>query len=151
DFRTVALSVLAAFYLGLVGYLLVPARSPRLCYAYDVPLRGVFGLYEASSWAWDSLQAVTYDAFPSLHTAISSIALVWAWRLLPRTWFWTYLPFVILLQISTLYLRQHYFVDLVGGWALAALVVWLAPRLQRVFARMRGAHLHAGSPGPERG
>jgi membrane-associated phospholipid phosphatase len=136
EFRTVALSVLAAFYLGLVGYLLVPARSPRLCYAYDVELHGVFGLYEASSWAWDSLQAVTYDAFPSLHTAISTISLFWAWRLAPRALFLVYVPCVILLQISTLYLRQHYFVDLVGGWALAALVVWLAPRLQDAWARI---------------
>jgi membrane-associated phospholipid phosphatase len=129
EFRIVALSVLAAFYLGLVGYLLVPARSPRLCYTYDVELHGVFGLYEASSWAWDSLQAVTYDAFPSLHTAISTISLIWAWRLAPRALFLVYVPCVILLQISTLYLRQHYFVDLVGGWGLALLAVWLAPRL----------------------
>ena len=28
---------------------------------------------------------------------------------------------VALLQLSTLYLRQHYFVDLIGGWALAAI------------------------------
>lgn len=143
EFRVVALAVLCAFYLGLVGYLLVPARSPRLVYEYPIALHGAFGLYEASSRAWDQLQAVTYDAFPSLHTAVSTLSLIYAWRVgdalssrRPRLLFWIYLPNVLLLQLSTLYLRQHYFVDVVAGWSLAVLVVWLAPRLVLVWARL---------------
>ena len=124
EFRIVGFSVLAAFWLGLLVYMLVPARSPRLVYDYEVELRGVFGLYEASTVVWDQLQTVQYDAFPSLHTAISTIALVWAWRFGGKLLGWIYLPHVILLQLATLYLRQHYFVDLIGGWALAALVIW---------------------------
>jgi membrane-associated phospholipid phosphatase len=135
-FRVVGVSVLLAFYLGLLLYLVVPARSPRLVWQYPHELHGALGFYELTADAWDRLQAVTFDAFPSLHTAISTISLVWArrygaavWPSRPRTTFWIYLPCVILLQISTLYLRQHYFVDLVGGWTLAALVCWLAPRV----------------------
>lgn len=138
DFREVALAVLVAFYVGFVLYLLVPARSPRIVYAYERPLVGAIGLYELSTLAWDRLQQVTYDAFPSLHTAISSVALAFAWRhgdalsrRRPRLLFWIFLPNVIALQISTLYLRQHYFVDLIGGWALAAFTVWLASRAVR--------------------
>ncbi len=133
-FREVALALLGAFYLGFVLYLLVPARSPRIVYAYAHPLVGATGLYELSALGWDKLQQITYDAFPSLHTAVSTIALVFALRhgsALSQRWpkllFWIFLPCVIALQISTLYLRQHYFVDLIGGWLLAALVVWLAP------------------------
>jgi membrane-associated phospholipid phosphatase len=114
------------FGLGLVGYVLVPARSPRLVYAYATELSGL-GLYESSQWMWDHLQAATFDAFPSLHTAVSTVSLIWASRMgdaLSRRWprllFGIYLPFVVLLQLSTLYLRQHYFVDLIGGWVLAA-------------------------------
>jgi membrane-associated phospholipid phosphatase len=134
EFRAVGVSVLVAFFAGLALYLLVPARSPRLVYGYDVELRGVFGLYEASTRVWDKLQTVQYDAFPSLHTAISTIALYWARRSGGKALFWIYLPHVILLQIATLYLRQHYFVDLVGGWTLAAGVLWLNPRIVGVVA-----------------
>jgi membrane-associated phospholipid phosphatase len=136
DFREVALAVLGAFYLGFVIYLLVPAKSPRLVYDYAVPLVGNIGIYDLSTQAWDKLQQITYDAFPSLHTAISAIALLYSIRFgsalsrrFPKLLFWIYLPHVILLQISTLYLRQHYFVDLIGGWALALVVYWMAPRL----------------------
>ena len=135
DFREMALAVLSAFYMGFIIYLLIPARSPRVVYHYDVQLTGVIGLYDLSTKAWDKLQQITFDAFPSLHTAISAIALLYARRFgtalstrFPRLLFWIYLPHVVLLQISTLYLRQHYFVDLIGGWALALLVVWMAPR-----------------------
>lgn len=130
EMRAVAGSLTWAFALGLVGYALVPARSPRLVYEYATQLHGL-GLYEVSQWAWDHLQRNSYDAFPSLHTAISTVSLVWAWRAgsalsarHPKLLFSVFLPCVALLQLSTLYLRQHYFVDLLGGWALAALCCW---------------------------
>jgi membrane-associated phospholipid phosphatase len=141
-FRELALAILVAFYCGLVIYLLVPARSPRLVYDYATELHGAIGLYESWTVAWDGLQQMSYDAFPSLHTTISTIALVAAWRhgsaLSPRwPWLWglLVLPAVVLLQLSTLYLRQHYFVDLAAGWLLAALALWLAPRIIAGWAR----------------
>jgi membrane-associated phospholipid phosphatase len=124
EMRALTRCLVLAFALGFVGYVLVPARSPRLAYDYATQLHG-HGLYEASEWAWDHLQVMTYDAFPSLHTAVSTISLVWARRVAPRWLFWAYVPAVILLQLATLYLRQHYFVDVAAGWALAALVVRL--------------------------
>jgi membrane-associated phospholipid phosphatase len=153
-FREVALALLGAFYLGFALYLLVPARSPRIAYGYASDLVGATGLYELSAMAWDQLQQVTYDAFPSLHTTISTIALWFAARhgdALSRRWprllFWLFLPCVVALQISTLYLRQHYFVDLIGGWLLAALVVWGARRLVVLWSKMGRARYTDDRPG----
>jgi membrane-associated phospholipid phosphatase len=86
--------------------------------------------------AWRSLQAVTYDAFPSMHTAISTLALVQAMRLRVRIWP-VMLPIVVLLQLATLYLRQHYFVDLVAGWGVAGVAIVGAGCLSRAWSRMR--------------
>ncbi len=137
-FRELALAILVAFYCGFVIYLLVPARSPRLVYHYATELQGAIGLYESWTVGWDRLQQMSYDAFPSLHTTISTIALVAAWRQgsalsprWPRLWGLVVLPAVVLLQLATLYLRQHYFVDLVAGWLLAAFALWVAPRVIR--------------------
>jgi membrane-associated phospholipid phosphatase len=124
EMRSLAHALMLAFVLGFIGYVLVPARSPRLAYPYATALHG-HGLYEVSEWMWDHLQVMTYDAFPSLHTGVSTISLVWARRAAPRWLFWVYVPAVVLLQIATLYLRQHYFVDVAAGWALAAVVVML--------------------------
>lgn len=131
DLRRVALSLQLAFYLGFTIFLLVPARSPDVLYAFPTELHG-HGFFEASMRAWRSLQAVTYDAFPSMHTAISTLALVHAFRLRLRIWP-LMLPIVLLLQLATLYLRQHYFVDVIAGWLVAAVAIAFASLLTRVW------------------
>lgn len=39
------------------------------------------------------------------------------------------------LWASTTYLRHHYAVDLIAGWLLAPLAIWLGPRLDEWRAR----------------
>jgi membrane-associated phospholipid phosphatase len=134
ELRRAALALLIAFYLGFLVFLIVPAKSPDVVYTFDTELHG-YGFYEVSMQTWQRLQQITFDAFPSMHTAISTIALVQS-RRVSRRLFLVYLPIVVLLQIATMYLRQHYFVDLLAAWALAALSLWLAARVDalRLFA-----------------
>ncbi len=140
ELRHVALGLQISFYVGFVIFLLVPARSPDMVYAFTEPLVG-HGFYEASMAAWRELQAVTYDAFPSMHTAISTLALAYAVRFgrvlaptWPRTPALVMAPIVALLQLATLYLRQHYFVDLVAGWTVAAIAIGAAIVLERAWS-----------------
>ncbi|MBZ0234511.1 MAG: phosphatase PAP2 family protein, partial [Deltaproteobacteria bacterium] len=147
ELRRAALALLLAFYLGFVVFLLVPAKSPDIVYTFETPLHG-HGFYEASMTTWRRLQQITFDAFPSMHTAISTIALVHAYRLgprlaprHPRAFVAAYLPIVALLQLATLYLRQHYFVDLLAAWALAAVSLWLARRAEVVWSRLAATDL----------
>lgn len=147
ELRRAALALLVAFYLGFVIFLLVPAKSPDIVYTFDTQLCG-YGFYEASTKTWQQLQQITFDAFPSMHTAISTIALVHARRLgpllaphHPRGFFHIYLPIVVLLQIATVYLRQHYFVDLLAAWVLAAVSLWLANRADRLWSVFAAADL----------
>ncbi len=151
-FRELSLAILVAFYCGFFLYFLVPARSPRLVYEFATDLKGAVGLYESWTVAWDRLQQTSYDAFPSLHTTISTISLVAAWRhgsaLSPRRpWLWgaVFFPAVALLQVATLYLRQHYFADWVAGWLLAAFALWLAPQIIRWWERAAAATAAAGA------
>jgi membrane-associated phospholipid phosphatase len=136
ELRGMALSLQIAFYLGFTIFLLVPARSPDVLYVFPTELHG-HGFYEASARAWRSLQAVNFDAFPSMHTAISTLALLHAYRLgpilaprAPRLPFFAMLPVVVLLQVATLYLRQHYFIDVVAGWIVATLAITSAGGLR---------------------
>jgi membrane-associated phospholipid phosphatase len=60
-------------------------------------------------------------AFPSLHIAHVTVAVVVAWRHFRWT-LWVFLPVAIVMGISTMYFGWHYFMDLVG----AMVVAWLA-------------------------
>lgn len=151
ELRGVALSLQLAFYLGFTLFLLVPARSPDVVFTFSTPLVG-HGFLEHSMAAWRSLQAVTFDAFPSMHTAISTLALVHAIRLgraLAPRYAWlpaaVLAPIVIALQFATLYLRQHYFVDVVAGWAVAAIALVGARALERAWARRYSGSVNGGA------
>ncbi len=136
EFRSVTFGIVTCFYLGYVLYILFPAAPPRLVLAsqFKTHLFGyTMGLTSLSDGAFGLLPVDSRGAFPSLHAAVSLMALIYAWRHL-RGWFWVLLPATLGLWASTLYLRHHYVVDLLAGFLLAPLALWLAPRLDRFWA-----------------
>lgn len=141
-FREAGVAMSLAFYLGLVGYMLVPAVGPRFAFPerFAVPLAG-WVITQPASEMWRSLQQVDRDCFPSLHTAMSTIALVYLWRFRwmrgGRALFWGAAPFVAGLILSTIYLRYHHLVDVIAGFALAAGCVAASPRLTGAFHALR--------------
>ena len=144
-FREVGLALGLCLYLGLVGYVLVPAIGPRyaMAGAFVHPLVGPW-LTRSSARAWNLVQVIDRDCFPSLHTALTLLALVYFVRLrrvLPhgRLLVGLVAPPITLLWASTLYLRYHYGVDVIAGAVLALAVSAAAPRL---LARYRELLLH---------
>lgn len=116
--------------LGFLGYSLVPAAGPYLAMAdeFSVPLAG----WKLTAWndAIVRMGSNGVDVFPSLHCAVSAFFL--AFDFVHRRWrFWSYLVPAVGLWISTVYLRYHYFVDLLAGFALAALAMAIARRYER--------------------
>ena len=137
EFRTTTLGVITCFFLGYALYVAFPAAPPRLVLfaEFTKNLRGYpVGFSSLSAGAFSLLPTDSRAAFPSLHTAASTVALVYAWRF-ARAWFFVLLPFVVGLWLSTIYLRHHYFVDLAAGWAMAPVAVWVAPRIDAWWAR----------------
>jgi membrane-associated phospholipid phosphatase len=113
--------------IGFLGYTFVPAAGPHIAFAnrFSIPLTG--------SWITRWNAAVVdpgsngVDAFPSLHCAVSTFLLGFDRR--HRLWrFRMYLLPCVGLWVSTIYLRYHYFIDVVCGFLLAALGLWLAER-----------------------
>ena len=143
-FREFGLALSFGFYLGLIGYMSVPAIGPRYALAseFHVQLHGPLTDFMAA--AWNTIEKVERDCFPSLHTAMSTISLIYFWRL-RRSWrgghilFWISAPLVVSLWMSTLYLRYHYAVNVVAGWALAFVCTAAAPALTRWYHRRQAA------------
>ena len=156
DFRRAALSIIVCFYMGYALYLVFPAAPPRVALASEFrknlggdPLRD---LYRGPTWPWEAeaasasppgssdlaslaaestlalLPTDSRAAFPSLHAAVSLLALGLAWRF-TRPLFFVLLPMAFGLWVSTVYLRHHFVVDLFAGFALAPAAYVLAPRL----------------------
>jgi membrane-associated phospholipid phosphatase len=136
--RTFMLAWVLASYVGFLGYVAVPALGPRyyLVHEYqhhidrgtEVPftqeLRRVIDRWESNK----------RDVFPSLHTALTLIPLLVAWRY-ERKLFWLLMPFATGILLSTVYCRYHYVIDVIAGIALAGGALWAAPRINRWWER----------------
>ena len=136
-YRELGLALSAACYLGFLGYVTVPAMGPRYFIAAEFhhALTGPWLTARAAA-AWNHLESVQRDCFPSLHTGLTTIFLTFLWRA-RRLWprgrlvLGACTPLVVALWVSTIYLRYHWTVDVLAGWTLGLLVSALAPVLLR--------------------
>lgn len=124
------LAVSLAYAANFIFYVLVPAIGPRF-YLLDVfpgPLRGAFitpyldGLMHTPPFM--------RDCFPSGHTAITLVVLIFAFRY-ARGFFWGLLPVALGLVTATLAGRFHYGIDVVCAIPMSAAVVLIADLLIR--------------------
>ncbi len=128
EFRNTLVSVILCFYVGYFLYIIFPAAPPRLTlkHLFTVQFDGT-PIADATLSMVNVLPSDSRAAFPSLHSAVTLLTLLFAWKYV-RGLFWLILPFCIGLFVSTIYLRHHYVVDLVAGFALGILAFIYGPR-----------------------
>lgn len=109
--------------LGFLGYLLVPAAGPWLAHAdlFNVTLSG--GPITELNRTMVVQGSNRVDVWPSLHCAVSAFILGFAWRHHRAEFNFLLLP-VAGLWVSTLYLRYHYAIDILCGFALALFALY---------------------------
>ena len=73
-------------------------------------------------------------AIPSLHGAISLLVSVFLWPLLKWRWRPLLIAYPLVMAFSLVYSAEHYFVDILAGWlvtAVVCVVAWWWPRRHR--------------------
>jgi hypothetical protein len=132
------------YAISYLGYLFVPAHGPVIYHAadYSVDLDVIggyfYGLVVRGNEATGGLQG----AFPSLHVGGSVYLCLFDLRD-NRLRGLTYLPLVLLIYASTIFLRYHYVVDLIAGTVIAAGCI---PLGRRAFDHWVGRRVFTGLP-----
>ena len=124
--------------LGYVIAMLFPVQSPWFTMAgmWHAELAG--GPFTALVNLIEKFGRVHGAAFPSQHVAGAVAALWGTWR--HRRWlFWAFLPFVLCMCVSTVYVRNHYVADVLAGTVTGTLGyvigVWLMRKQGAVAVR----------------
>lgn len=106
---------------GHVGYTLVTGAGPVAFMEFSAPLDG--GLFWGLVVKTVESAGAGLDIFPSLHTAYPTYYALHAFgnrhtKAFKHTW-WIVAFFTVNIVIATMFLRWHYFIDVVAGLALA--------------------------------
>ncbi len=105
---------------GYVIAILFPVQSPWFTLAGMWHAELVGGPFTALINFIEKCGRVHGAAFPSQHMAGAVAALWGAWR--HRRWlFWVFLPLVLLMCVSTVYVRNHYVADVLAGMVTGTL------------------------------
>jgi membrane-associated phospholipid phosphatase len=137
SFDHCAFLIVYGFYLSYLGYFLLPAVGPRFTlhdfYVIDRELPGLFLTTPIRDFinAGESISSnlphvvdlVQRDVFPSGHTQLTLIVTYLSHRYQLKTR-WVITVLASLLIISTVYLRYHYVVDLLGGIVFFWFSIW---------------------------
>jgi len=136
-FREMMCGLIVVFFFGLLGYVLVPAIGPvyTLRDQYTVPLAQSLDVFNQQMQFMDFAR-IQRDVFPSMHTAVSFIVWLYAYRN-SRRLFVLLAPFILSLWVSTVYLRYHYLVDVVAGLVLAPLCFFAANWMFKRFGMLQ--------------
>jgi len=124
-FRQCIVGLFTMYGLAFLGYTFLPAGGPHRWMMFDTPLHGPWLL----DWTLKTVNegSNSVDVFPSVHLAATLYLLLFD-RQYGRRRFWWYLLPCLILWFSTLYLRFHYFVDLLAGVAVALVGWWTAQK-----------------------
>lgn len=130
QFHDFALAITITAFIGYTGYLLLPAVGPYVfqhnIYPDALPGWGHGGLLDVIA----KLKGSARDAFPSLHTAMTTVVLGCMWRD-ARKIFWWYLPIALGLYLATMYLRVHYATDVAAGFVVGGVALFVGPKINR--------------------
>ena len=116
--------LISSFLLYYFIFIIIPAEGPQFYFTFPdnyIEAQGIFG--NAIKLIQKNGEAPT-AAFPSSHVGISWIVIFWLYQNFRKSVKY-FLPFVILLMFSTVYIKAHYFVDVVAGFISAPIVFFL--------------------------
>jgi len=115
------LRLMRLYGIGYSCYVLFPAAGPVFHHpAMLAPV--VHSPVAAYLCAWVSRCCSRVDVWPSLHAAVCSFVLIWAYRLHRRAFLLLVLPGAALMA-GAVYLQYHYFIDILAGSALGVISI----------------------------
>jgi membrane-associated phospholipid phosphatase len=133
--------LISSFLLYYFIFIIIPAEGPQFYFPFPdntIEAKGIFG--NMVKLIQKNGEAPT-AAFPSSHVGISWIVIFWLYQNFRKSVKY-FLPFVILLMFSTVYIKAHYFVDVVAGFLTAPIVFFLTFKFYKFLNRKLNVHLN---------
>jgi membrane-associated phospholipid phosphatase len=141
--RNYLLAIVIGWYSAFIFYLVLPAAGPDIAFPehYSVPLTGLSPLTNTylQNLSQYLKESFVRNTFPSMHFGIILITNYFAFRYKRKYFLLSTLPLGIMLGVATVYLRQHYLIDLAASFPIAIASVYVALKINKSFTSNRVA------------
>ena len=123
--------VTTSFFVYYLIFILFPVEGPQFFFSADqvnVPMGFIFdkGVHLAQQMG----EAPT-GAFPSSHVGMSLIFLILLFKYYRKAFYIT-IPLTVILCFATVYIKAHYFIDVVAGFITAPIIYFISDRLYKI-------------------
>ncbi len=120
-FEYTVFMVTASFFIYYTVFILFPVAGPQFYFPVeDVKVPSGFLFQKGVTWVQQIGEAPT-GAFPSSHVGMSIIFLIILFKHFRKAFYYT-IPLTIILCFATVYIKAHYFVDVIAGFVSAPLI-----------------------------
>ena len=127
------LSIVIGWYFAFLLYAALPAAGPDIAFPgnYSVTLTGLSPLTNTylQNLGHYLRESNIRNTFPSMHFCIILITNYFAFKYRRNYFLFCTLPLGIMLGTATLYLRQHYLIDLAGSLPMAAISIYISSKI----------------------
>lgn len=121
----------ASLYIFYLVFCLLPSAGPQYYFSYPENILPEGYLFEHIMKIIQNIAEQPTGAFPSSHVGISIIILIMSKKNAPQFFKFTW-PFVVILILSTVYIKAHYVIDIIGGILIAPFILYLSNILYRL-------------------
>ncbi len=114
DFEIVSGIVIFSFYLSYILYFLFPSVGPQFYFPQELSQVPNSGIFSSLIKFIQEVGEKPTGAFPSSHISISYLMLYLIYRNSKYLFKYAFI-LVLILSLSTVYIKAHYFIDVIGG------------------------------------
>ncbi len=125
--------VLCSFFVYYILFIILPVVGPQFHFADNQVPSGYF--FQKIMVSLQASGEKPTGAFPSSHVGMSLILLFIIFKYARRFWLY-FVPVVVVLIFSTVYIKAHYVIDVIGGFASAPLIYWFSDRAYKWMSKI---------------
>ena len=121
----------ASLYIFYLIFSLIPSAGPQFYFSYPENVLPDAYIFDHIMHFIQRTSEQPTGAFPSSHVGVSLIILIISRKNAPL-FFKIAWPFVIIILLSTVYIKAHYVIDIIGGVIIAPFILNLSDFLFRL-------------------
>lgn len=120
--------ILCSFYIYYIVFIIFPVVGPQFFLPKDLTTIPDGYIFREAVRLAQHLGETPTGAFPSSHVGMTMIFLIIAFKHIKKLFPYMLIIF-ILLCLSTVYIKAHYVIDVIGGFISAPIIYWISIKI----------------------